>query len=139
MNTEIIQVARDALESAPVGVYVPNVPNVPKEPVKPFYSSLNTGIADIFEQSALEGYQSLFMPELALARIGSKYLWHWYATPSLRATGTTKGGSKVVIYTHIPNHFSNPANVRSAINDRRLVNGAVIMPQEAFDSLVAQE
>ena len=137
MDTKTIQTARDALKSAPNGVYAQKV--VPKEPVKQFYSNSNTGVADVFEQSANEGYQALFMPELALARIGSQDLWqNWYVTPSVRATGQTKAGAKVVVYAHVPNYLSNPANIRNTIKEGTLKNGAGAIPQDQFDALVSQ-
>jgi len=137
MDNKTIQVARDALKRAPTGVYVQRAP---KEPVKPFYSDTSTGVADVFEQATNEGYKALFMPELAVARIGSDELWQkWYTPPSLKATGKTSKGSNVVVYAHVPHYFSSPANIRDAIKNGTLKNGTGAMPQEAFDSLVAQD
>ncbi len=134
MENQTIQVVRDVLKSVPSGVYFQKVP---KDPTKIFYSQGNNGVADSLESCSNEGYQALFMPELAKVRIGSQELWkNWFLTPSLRATGTTKQGSKVVVYAHIPNYFSNPANIRNAV-DGKLNNGAGPMPQEEFNRLEA--
>lgn len=135
MDNQTIEYARKALNNAPSGVYVKTTS---QEAVKRFYSNTNTGVADVFEQAANEGYQVLFMPELALARTGSNELFQkWYVTPSLRATGQTRASSKVVVYAHVPNFYSNPTNVRDAIKEKRLVNGAGPIPQEEFDRLVS--
>lgn len=135
MGSQTIQLARQTLSNAPKGVYIQNAP---QEPAKEFYSEGQYGVSDSLNQCLSEGYQVLFMPELALARTGSNELWqNWYATPSLRATGETKQGSKVVVYAHVPNFYSKPANVRNAVANGQLKNGAGPIPQEEFDKLVS--
>jgi len=132
MENQTIQSAQNALRNAPSGVYVQGF----REPVKTFYSTSSTGVADVLEQAANEGYQSLFIPELALARSQSSELWKtWFVTPSIRATGRTKQGTPVVVYAHVPNFYSYPKNIRDAIKGNKLVNGAGSIPQETFDSL----
>ena len=87
-----------------------------------------------------ERYTPLFMHQLADARIQApkdSVLWkNWYTTPSIRATGTTKQGSKIVVYAHIPNCYSNPDNITREIEKNRLVNGAGILPRKEFQRLV---
>ena len=135
MESQTIEIARDALRSAPSGVYVQNVP---KEEAKIFYSEGKHGVADSLEVCSNEGYQALFMPELAKARIGSQELWkNWFLTPSLRVTGKTKQGTKVIVYAHQPNYFSDPVNIRNIVESEKLVNGAGPIPQEEFNRLEA--
>ena len=84
------------------------------------------------------GYKPLFMPELAEARINGIAPWNqWLTTPSIRATGRTKQGNAVVVYGHVPNYLSNPANIKEA--KRGLVNYAACIPQEEFQRLVDLE
>ncbi len=133
MENQTIQSAQNALRNAPSGVYFQQGS---KEPVKTFYSTSRTGVADVLEQAANEGYQALFIPELALAKSESPELWkNWFVTPSIRATGRTKQGTPIVIYAHVPNFYSDPKNIRDAIKGNKLVNGAGPIPQEAFNSL----
>jgi hypothetical protein len=81
----------------------------------------------------------MFMPELAEARIQGKASWGlWYSTPSIRATGKTKQGNAVVVYAHIPNYFSNPANIMEAIKPG-LFKEAGMIPEKEFWKLVDAE
>ena len=102
---------------------------------KSFYNS-NIGKALIECQDS--GYKALFMPELANLRIDSPKdaeAWeNWYTTPSIRATGRTKSGSRIVLYAHTDNYFSNPDNIRKSIS-QGLIRGAGKMPQEEFQRL----
>ncbi|MBI2148876.1 hypothetical protein HYU23_04295 [Candidatus Woesearchaeota archaeon] len=70
---------------------------------------------------------------------GSRMWEVWWLAPSVRATGTTKQGAKVVVYAHENNYFSNPANVKDAVDNKKLVNGAGPMPQDQFYSLLERE
>jgi len=98
----------------------------------------NDDLATALENCQSEGYKAMFMPELADARVKGKAAWDkWYSTPSVRATGKTNQGNAVVVYAHIPNYFSNPENIKSALSS--LVNGAGRMPQEEFQKLVDAE
>jgi len=101
--------------------------------LKEFYaSSADTALRDLQDAH----YKPLFMPGVIDARLADENLFKtWLLSTSMRATGKTKQCSGVVIYAHIPNYFSNPANIRKAI-DQGLVNYAVKVPQEEFDRLV---
>jgi hypothetical protein len=110
------------------------------------------------ENCQKEGYRPMFMPELADTRIqngiwdestGFEQLGYWkhrmrdmwenhVCTQSVMATGRTKQGNAVVVYAHIPNYFSNPANIRKAVSEG-LVNGAGRMSQEEFQKLLDAE
>ncbi|MBI2148785.1 hypothetical protein HYU23_03830 [Candidatus Woesearchaeota archaeon] len=70
---------------------------------------------------------------------GSRMWEVWWLAPSVRATGKTKGGKNVVVYAHENNYFSNPANVKDAVDNKKLVNGAGPMPQDQFYSLLERE
>ena len=103
---------------------------------KPFYSSR----ADVALRKCQVEHEALFMPQLADARIldqnKQSLVWNdWYTTTSIRATGRKKQGSPVVVYAHVPNYFSNPENIRAAI-EQGLVNYAGRMPQEEFQRLL---
>jgi len=103
---------------------------------KPFYSER----ADTALQDCQRVHEVLFMPQLADARIldqnKQSLVWDgWYTTISTRATGRTKQGSPVVVYAHVPNYFSNPENIRVAI-EQGLANYAGRMPQEEFQRLL---
>ena len=85
------------------------------------------------------GYQPLFMPQLADARINGTAPWNqWFSTPSIRATGKTKQGTAVVVYAHIPNFLSNPNNIKEA-KEQGLVNYAARLSQDEFQRLVDAE
>ena len=105
---------------------------------KEFY---NRNIAQALEDSQSNGYIPLFMPKLIDQRTQnpkSKLLWNnWFIAPSLRATGQTSQGSKVVVYVHKENHFSNLNNVRTATI--HLINGAGIIPQEEFQKYINED
>ena len=80
------------------------------------------------------------MNEIAQKRIleGKGHLiWgQWYDSVSLKATGRTKGGNAVVIFAHIENYFSDYRNIRKARKERKMINGAGILPQKEFDRLL---
>ncbi len=88
------------------------------------------------------GYTAVFMPELIEHRISAysySSLWDsWIITPSVRVTGITKSGTPVVVYAHVENYFSNPANIKAS-RERGLRNGAGEVPQEEFQRLVDLE
>ena len=89
-----------------------------------------------------EGFEAQFMPSIIDTRIDSEKdarIWQtWYSAPSVRATGKTKQGKAVVIYSHIPNYLSNPDNIEKAIK-QGLVNGAGVIPQDEFQKLLDLE
>jgi len=104
--------------------------------VKEFY---HDKLADALESCQKSGCRTMFMSELADARVKGNAGWNqWYSTPSIRATGKTKQGNAVVVYAHVDNYFSNPANIRKA-REQILINGAGIMPQDEFQKLLEQE
>lgn len=86
-----------------------------------------------------EGFEAVFMPSIADTRIEAPKdarIWQtWYSAPSVKATGKTKQGNAVVVYAHIPNYFSNPNNIETAIS-QGLINGAGIMPQDELQRLL---
>src|SRR3989344_7185348 len=70
--------------------------------------------------------EAIFVPQLMDARIdaakGTQMRTNWYCTTSIRATGRSKpsniskkGGTPFVVYAHTQNHFSNPTNITTAI------------------------
>lgn len=61
--------------------------------------------------------------------------WRWLTTPSIKATGRTRAGTPIVVYAHVPNHFSIPDNIATAVG-QGLIKGAGIMPQYEFQRLV---
>ena len=89
-----------------------------------------------------EGFEAQFMPSIADTRIEAEKdarIWQtWYSAPSVRATGRTKQDNAVVVYAHIPNYFSNPNNIETAIS-QGLINGAGIMPQNELQRLLDLE
>lgn len=97
------------------------------------------GVEKALRQCQEAGYNALFLPQLADARIaapGDSHIWNtWYTTPSLRATGRSKQGNPVVVYAHVPNYFSKPNNVAKAVSDG-LVDYAGRMPTKEFHQLL---
>jgi hypothetical protein len=112
---------------------------IPKfEEAKPFYDGeLHKALANC--QS--EGFDAQFIPEImdsrAISYKGNGVWENWYSAPSIKATGTTKNGSKVVVYAHITNYNSNPENIKKQLSNLR--NGAGILPDEEFHRLIALE
>jgi len=102
----------------------------------------NADVSEALAACQRAGYRALFMPELIDARIAlpkDSAVWQsWWTTSSLIATGRGRRGTPVVIYAHIDNYFSNPENIRAAIN-QGLIDGAGIMPEEEFYRLLDKE
>lgn len=148
-----------AFFETPRGVYDP----IGKE-VNGLFQSLGatTGvpIAGGLKETLDTGYKPLFMPEFALVNLEAIKLLNMYrlgeekvrelskgelaaskifVTPSLKASGRTQdgSGSKVVVYVHIPNPYSNPECIVEAVNNRRLRKGAGPISQNDFDYLVS--
>ncbi|HIH15515.1 MAG: hypothetical protein QT08_C0022G0021 [archaeon GW2011_AR17] len=86
---------------------------------------------------------AFFMPDLIRSRISvddSHRLWQtWWSAPSIRATGRTSGGTPVVLYAHVPNFYSDANNIKTAVEERKLVNGAGVLPREEFTRLLSLE
>jgi len=111
---------------------------------KEFYDGdSSNGLWRALEACKKAKHNALFMPEIADIRINSPKdarIWQpWYCAPSVRATGKTKQGAKIVVYGHIPNYFSNPENIRKAVYSKNLVNGAGVMPGKEFQKLLKLE
>lgn len=106
---------------------------------KEFYDD---NLENALRQCQKEGYEAQFIPALTDARIASQKdatVWqNWYCTPSIKATGQTKQDNPIVVYAHVPNYFSNPDNIKKAINTG-LLNGAGIMPEKEFWKLLNLE
>ena len=95
-------------------------------------------------------YRPLFMPEIVRARIDATgsddRAWScWWTTQSAKATGrgipsngSQKSGTALVVYAHVPNYFSEPKNIRTAIR-KGLQFGHGEMPQEEFQRLLGME
>ncbi len=103
---------------------------------KVFY---NSGLYKALEECQNSGYEAIFMPQLIDARIESfkdSQIWtNDYDAPSIKATGETKQGNKVVVYGHVSNYLSSPKNIEKAI-EQGLVNGAGILPKNEFQRLL---
>lgn len=88
-------------------------------------------------------YEAMFVPQLIDIRIrnpkGSKIWQNGWATPSIKATGVSKGGNPVVVYAHTDNYFSKHANIKVATTCVGLLNGAGIIPKEEFQRLLDLE
>ena len=82
-----------------------------------------------------------FVQDIAELRIANpskenEFWQKWYLTASARITGTSKGGNKVVAFTHIPTFDS--ALVKSE-REKGLRNGAGRMPLRSFHNILAEE
>lgn len=108
-----------------------------------FYRKGTYGVAESLKDCNTAGYQALFIPELAMAKADAEkdsVLWQkWFLAPSVRVTGKSKQGNNVVVYAHVPTSLSDPANIRTMINNKSLVNGAGPMKEDEFYSLLEQD
>lgn len=88
------------------------------------------------------GCAALYVPEIIGTRInaedGSRPWQLWFRAPSIRATGRTKQGNAVVVYAHIPNHFSQSKDITKAI-EQGLINGAGRLPGDEWKRLLDLE
>ncbi len=108
----------------------------PTQEIKTFYDAQ---VEQALENCQTAGYQAVFMPQLADARMQGIASWNeWRTTPSIRATGRTKQGNAVVVYAHIPNWLANPDHIRTA-KQQGLVNYAARLPQDEFQRLLGAE
>ncbi len=100
---------------------------------KEFYGAT----ADALRELLFQGYEIVFMPQVADARIladNDNLVWEkCYSAPAV-FTGRTSGGTPLDIFSHHHNYFSNPDNIQSAVR-RGLRNGAGVVPQPKFDEL----
>ena len=85
------------------------------------------------------GNRALFLPEIAQARIAGDLPWNnYYGSRSLRVTGTSKGGSKVVLYVHTDHPLATSEGVRRA-KRQGLVDGAARFSQTVFLQLLERD
>ena len=89
-------------------------------------------------------YRPASLPEIAAARIkahqdGNLEPWHkYYDSGSLRAWRTFKSGYPLVVTAHMPNYITqNPKILREAIEQRKLIDGTLELPDEVFDELIS--
>ncbi len=86
---------------------------------------------------------AFFMPDLIRARTSvdsNSRLWQtWWSASSIRATGRTANGTAVVLYAHVPHFYSDAGNIKTAVENGKLVNGAGILSQEEFARLLSLE
>ena len=107
---------------------------------KAFYGE---SLEDTLRQCRREGFRASFMPQLVDMRIEAPedaLVWDkaGYETLSLRVTNTTRQGSVVAVYAHIPNYCSHPKNVHKTEEPGLfgIDNGAGIMPEREFYDLL---
>ncbi len=109
---------------------------------KPFEALETNGVEKALAQCLEAGYTPLFMPQVADGRIlaspNDYIVQNWFTTQSVRVTGKSKGGNAVVVYAHVPNYFSDPANIKAS-REAGLVNGAGKMPLQDFHNLLELE
>lgn len=86
---------------------------------------------------------AFFMPDMIRARtsVDSVHrLWQtWWTSPSIRATGRTVAGTPVVLYAHVPHFYSDAENIKTAVEERKLVHGAAVLPRKEFARLLSLE
>ena len=108
----------------------------------PFETLELNGVEKALAKCQDAGYSALFAPQVADGRIlapqDSYIVQNGFTTQSIRVTGRTKRGKTVVVYGHVPNYFSAPANIKKA-RAEGLVNGAGRMPQKEFYHLLDLE
>ena len=112
-----------------------------------YFFSLEDGMA--LKRLENEGYRPLFLPDIVKTRIdddvafelgGTCGIWeNEVDSVSIRATGRTKRGNPVVVYAHVPNYFSESKNLLDTIINKRLINGAGILPRKEFQRLLKLE
>ena len=108
---------------------------------EPFETLEMNGVEKALRGCYKAKYEPVYMPQLVDARINSpkdSLIWNWYTAPSVRVTGKTKQGTPVVVYAHVPNYFSKPANIAKAVNEG-LQNGAGKMSSKDFYKLIGLE
>ena len=101
---------------------------------KEFYAD---SIEHALENMQKEGYNPLFMPELAEVKFqpANKDMLHqWHTSSSTIATSRIKG-EPISVIAHVDNYFNKPKNVARAIKTG-LIKGAGIMPENEFQKLV---
>lgn len=111
------------------------------------YNLLNREVEEVYSSQVHEAFSSVddifYMPDLIRSRTAAK-LYHriWeicWITPSICATGRTAAGTPVVLYAHVPNFYSDGANIKKTIEEKKLVRGAGVLPREEFTHLLSLE
>lgn len=101
------------------------------------------GIADAFNAIETKKCELQCAPEVANLRannlpttLGKSNLWHHtISTPSIRATGKTKAGSRVVVYAHVPNYLGKHETLGEIV--RKDKDASLLpLPEKEFQRLV---
>ena len=111
------------------------------------YNLLGREVEEVYEtklHAALASCDdSFFMPDLIRSRISADNthrLWQtWWSAPSICATGRTPAGNAIVLYAHVPNFYSDANNLKIAVEERKLIGGAGVLPREEFARLLSLE
>lgn len=111
------------------------------------YNLLGRDVEEVCSPQVHESFSRVddifYMPDLIRARIATESahrVWQtWWTAPSLRATGRTAAGTPVVLYAHVKNFYSDGNNIKKAIEEKKLVRGAGILPREEFARLLSLE
>lgn len=111
------------------------------------YSNLLYGstVADAFARAKAAQLDVQYAPEVAIYRSNAPHdtrLWeHSIVTASMLAVGTTKAGSRVEVYAHVPHTYSKPPAIREVVAQgwRSMRDGAATLPQEELERLVAHD
>ncbi|MBS3145118.1 hypothetical protein J4208_06055 [Candidatus Woesearchaeota archaeon] len=97
----------------------------------------------VLDQCQDEGFQPLYMPTLVDKVVNGELPWdQWFTTPSIKATGETQQGSKVVVYAHIPTDLVTKEGLLNAWHTtwrRDVANGAASIGYKEFQQLVDQD
>lgn len=103
--------------------------------VKEFYDA---DADKALESLQRDGYQGLYMPELAEKRIETPFtskVWgNFITTLSIRLTGKTIKRSPVVLYVHTKNCTSDQEYLRKSL--RNFIKGAGTLPEDEFIRLL---
>ncbi|MBS3144231.1 hypothetical protein J4208_01460 [Candidatus Woesearchaeota archaeon] len=96
------------------------------------------------EKCQAAGYQPLFMPQLVDVRINGQD-WHCehieFITPSIKATGKTKQGNKIVVYAHVPTSVATPKAIKkkNSLSKQSIYGSAAHLSQKEFQGLVDRD
>ncbi len=115
------------------------------QPIKSPGRVFNDYASTALSAMKVEEFMPVYFPLLAEGLMHAPYndfsiAWkREYFTPSIRATGITRGGSKVIVYGHMPNSLNDITLLDSLIQPRDVINHQqtpIPAPQEAFQQLV---
>ena len=147
LESRVIRAIVREILKTPKGIYFPSEPeDIPSEPKYISIKQLS------FLDYTKSGYEAFFVPELLLAKTkaekGSVLRNYCYYTPSVIATGKSKGGDRMIVYAHVPTKFNSLKNMQRMAEkaaELKKVEGRASelldeeMSQEEFDSLLSQE